>query len=56
MIVLFLQGFDRFVEIGRVAHVAFGGPDVGKLVVIVDVIDQKRVSAIGALNLLESCT
>ncbi|KAI0211066.1 60S ribosomal protein L14, partial [Lamellibrachia satsuma] len=33
--------FNRFVEIGRVAYVAFG-PDEGKLVVIVDVIDQNR--------------
>merc|ERR1712154_733543 len=33
--------FDRFVEIGRVAYVAFGA-DKGKLVVIVDVIDQNR--------------
>lgn len=29
-------------EIGRIAYVAFG-PDVGKLVAIVDVIDQNRV-------------
>jgi large subunit ribosomal protein L14e len=33
--------FTRFVEIGRVAHIAFG-PDAGKLVTIVDVIDQNR--------------
>merc|ERR1719446_852752 len=31
----------RFVEIGRVAYVAYG-PDEGKLVAIVDVIDQNR--------------
>jgi large subunit ribosomal protein L14e len=31
--------YARFVEIGRVAYVAFG-PDAGKLVVIVDVINQ----------------
>ncbi|KAI2652929.1 60S ribosomal L14 [Labeo rohita] len=33
--------FKRFVEIGRVAFVAFG-PHEGKLVVIIDVIDQNR--------------
>ncbi|KAL2080424.1 hypothetical protein ACEWY4_024217 [Coilia grayii] len=33
--------FKRFVEIGRVAYVAFG-PHEGKLVAIVDVIDQNR--------------
>ncbi|XP_063041409.1 60S ribosomal protein L14 [Engraulis encrasicolus] len=33
--------FKRFVEIGRVAYVAFG-PYEGKLVAIVDVIDQNR--------------
>nr|AIU94817.1 60S ribosomal protein [Phragmatopoma lapidosa] len=34
--------FSRFVEIGRVAYVAFG-PDAGKIVVIIDVLDQNRV-------------
>jgi hypothetical protein len=38
-----LQVFRRFVEIGRVAYVSFG-PHAGKLVAIVDVIDQNRVS------------
>ncbi|PVD21472.1 hypothetical protein C0Q70_19645 [Pomacea canaliculata] len=33
--------FERFVEIGRVAYIAFGN-DKGKLCVIVDVIDQNR--------------
>ncbi|KAG9263832.1 60S ribosomal protein L14 [Astyanax mexicanus] len=33
--------FKRFVEIGRVAYVGFG-PHEGKLVAIVDVIDQNR--------------
>lgn len=42
-ICFFLQVFKRFVEIGRVAFVAFG-PYEGKLVAIVDVIDQNRVS------------
>jgi len=32
---------SRFVEIGRVAYIAYG-PDAGKLVSIVDVIDQNR--------------
>uniref|UniRef100_A0A3B4AYW9 Large ribosomal subunit protein eL14 n=1 Tax=Periophthalmus magnuspinnatus TaxID=409849 RepID=A0A3B4AYW9_9GOBI len=35
------QVFTRFVEIGRVAYVSFG-PHAGKLVAIVDVIDQNR--------------
>lgn len=34
--------FKRFIEIGRVAYVAYG-PSKGKLVVIIDVIDQNRV-------------
>ena len=38
------QVFKRFVEIGRVAYVSFG-PHAGKLVAIVDVIDQNRVSS-----------
>ncbi|XP_044143075.1 60S ribosomal protein L14-like [Bufo gargarizans] len=33
--------FKRYVQIGRVAHISFG-PHVGKLVAIVDVIDQNR--------------
>lgn len=37
------QVFKRFVEIGRVAFISFG-PHAGKLVAIVDVIDQNRVS------------
>lgn len=37
--------FKRFVEIGRVAYISFG-PHAGKLVAIVDVIDQNRVSAL----------
>jgi len=40
--VIVLQTYTRFVEIGRIAYIAFG-PDVGKLVAIVDVIDQNRV-------------
>lgn len=39
------QVFKRFVEIGRVAYVSFG-PYAGKLVAIVDVIDQNRVSSL----------
>ena len=35
------MGFNRFVEIGRVSYVAFD-PYEGKLVVIVNVIDQNR--------------
>merc|ERR1712150_414821 len=33
--------FNRFVEIGRVAYIAFGAEE-GKLAVIVDVVDQNR--------------
>lgn len=39
------QVFKRFVEIGRVAYVSFG-PHAGKLVAIVDVIDQNRASCL----------
>lgn len=45
------QVFKRFVEIGRVAYVAFG-PYAGKLVAIVDVIDQNRVSSLEYSELL----
>ena len=38
---LAIMTFDRFVEIGRVAYVAFG-PDQGKLCAIVDIIDGTR--------------
>ena len=38
----FFQVFKRFVEIGRVAFITCG-PDTGKLCVIVDLVDQKRV-------------
>merc|ERR1712121_271910 len=37
----FTMAFNRFVEIGRVAYIAFGN-DEGKLCVIVDVVDQNR--------------
>lgn len=37
-----VQPFKRFVEIGRVALVNYG-KDYGRLVVIVDVVDQNRV-------------
>ena len=39
------QGFDKYIEIGRVAYIAFG-PDKGQIVAIVDVIDQNRVRKI----------
>ena len=42
-VVVLLQPFKRFVEIGRVALVNYG-KDYGRLVVIVDVVDQNRVS------------
>jgi large subunit ribosomal protein L14e len=34
--------FTRFVEVGRVALINYG-PDLGKLCVILDIVDQKRV-------------
>lgn len=42
MLALCVQPFKRFVEIGRVALVNYG-EDYGRLVVIVDVVDQNRV-------------
>lgn len=40
-----LQVYKRLVEIGRVALIN-SGPDEGKLCVIVDVVDQNRVSVV----------
>jgi large subunit ribosomal protein L14e len=37
------MGFTRFVEVGRVALINYG-PDAGKLCVILEIVDQKRVS------------
>lgn len=48
------QPFKRYVEIGRVALVNYGN-DYGKLVVIVDVIDQNRVYLFFLLLLLVCC-
>jgi hypothetical protein len=42
VLLLCVQPFKRFVEIGRVALVNYG-KDYGRLVVIVDVVDQNRV-------------
>lgn len=39
-----VQVYSLFVEVGRVAFINYG-PDAGKLVVIVDVVDQNRVRA-----------
>jgi len=36
------QVYKRFVEVGRVALIN-DGPDQGKLCVIIDVVDQRRV-------------
>lgn len=47
------QPFRRFVETGRIALVA-DGPSKGKLVSIVDVIDQTRVSTVTSQNLLHA--
>lgn len=44
------QVFKRYVEIGRVAYISYG-PHAGKLVAIVDVIDQNRVSGFNHLAL-----
>ncbi|URD88688.1 ribosomal protein [Musa troglodytarum] len=43
-----LQPFKRYVEIGRVAFVTYG-KEYGRLVVIVDVIDQNRVRIWGVV-------
>lgn len=51
LIFLSSQVFKRFVEIGRVAYISFG-PHAGKLVAIVDVIDQNRVSAMQIIGLI----
>ena len=40
---IFLQVYKRFVEIGRVVLIN-EGPDLGKLCVIIDLVDQRRVS------------
>lgn len=40
---LVLQGFTRFVEVGRVALINYG-PSTGKLCTIIDIVDQQRVS------------
>jgi len=49
MIVIFAQQpFQRFVQSGRVAYVS-DGPYQGKLVTIVDIIDQNRVRTIISL-------
>ena len=37
--------FTRFVEVGRVAYVSYGA-DFGKLCVIADIVDGKRVNTI----------
>ena len=37
-----VQGFTRFVEVGRVALINYG-PDCGKLCTIIDIVDAKRV-------------
>jgi len=42
----FRQGFTRFVQNGRVCLVNYG-PDAGKLVTIVDVVDQNRCVVYG---------
>lgn len=39
---LFTQGYNRFVEVGRVVRVNYG-PSYGQLATIVDVISDKRV-------------
>ena len=47
--------FSRYVEIGRVALINYGGKgEYGKLVVIVDVVDQNRVSSDAARGFTSS--
>jgi len=51
LISFFKQPFQRFVQSGRVAYVS-DGPYKGKLVTIVDIIDQNRVRIFFCLNFL----
>lgn len=46
--------YKRLVEIGRVALIN-SGPDEGKLCVIVDVVDQNRVSQLANTNTNTVC-
>ena len=46
--------FERFVESGRVAYVS-DGPHLGKLVTIVDIIDQNRVLVDGPSTSVPRC-
>lgn len=50
VIELCVQPFKRFVEVGRVALVNYG-KEYGRLVVIVDIIDQNRVTHFQSLQL-----
>lgn len=50
-----LQVYKRLVEIGRVALIN-SGPDEGKLCVIVDVVDQNRVSELAMQLQIQSVT
>ena len=45
-----VQVYTRFVEIGRVALLT-SGPQAGKLVVIIDLVDQRRVCVCVSLSL-----
>ena len=45
--------YKRFVEIGRVALIN-EGDDEGKLCVILDLIDQRRVSIISVMVIIQS--
>lgn len=47
--------YKRLVEIGRVALIN-SGPDEGKLCVIVDVVDQNRVSELAMQLQIQSVT
>lgn len=40
---LVLQGFTRFVEVGRVVLINYG-ENAGKLATVIDIVDSKRVS------------
>ena len=39
---LFIQGYNKFVQIGRVARINYG-PLEGRLATIVDIVSEKRV-------------
>jgi large subunit ribosomal protein L14e len=48
---MFIQVFERFVEVGRVVLINYG-PDVGKVATIIDIVDSKRVTILSCFSSL----